>query len=800
MPPVAPPVTPPLRLSATKDLRVTRDDRRRGPIRRGGRSLLFGLLCVSLFAACEQAGPETSLEAIREMQARGEFAASLEPLRSRLAEAPGDAESSYLYGVALAQTGQVSLATWPLRQAMRDPDWMLRAGMQLAYGSLVTNDFNEVVDVTSEILEAHPEHLMALLLRAQAHAHWKKDPEAAVQDARLVLEIEPQRLEAYEPLILGLLSLGRTEEAREALDEAGAKLEESEASDPQMAWHCSTTALLVMDEGDLEAARKIWDDCLERYPSDPNVVQNAASFFEGQGDQERSIGILRGALEAEPGQRMFRTALAERLRRVGESDEGEALLREATTEDDPRVAVSAWLDLAQYLHAQRELDRAADALASAIEVVQEGGDEPAPQLWFRYADALLLAGEVDRALETAEAISVPAQRGLIEARVLQERGESARALEKFDEVLRLWPDNASARYYAAVAAEKTGDFDRAIEEYRYAIRVSVGATDARTRAARQLIAEGQPLLAYQLLFLEAGKYPLEPEGEMLSMYLMGRVANPKQLQSSLTTLAQRQPARVPLALARGAEGIADAAGPRAALSFLSSAPGIDLIHPANAPILRVLVRFAHEAGQPELARRFVEAAREAYPGASVAHEIAGRHLELAGASTELARAAYSQAVQIDPDNARALAGLGRLVRQEDPERALDLFERAVEADPSEAEPALAAARVLQAQGREDEAEQRLEALLDRHPFEAEAASASVELDLARGRATAETLERARRATRFGGGAAAWDRLARVHAALGEPDRSREAAETAQQLREASRPAPATDRAERPSNS
>jgi len=783
-----------------KDLRVTGDDRRRGPIRRGGRSLLFGLLCLSLFAACEQAGPETSLEAIREMQARGEFAASLEPLRSRLAETPGDAESSYLYGVALAQTGQVSLATWPLRQAMRDPDWMLRAGMQLAYGSLVSNDFNEVVDVTSEILEAHPEHLMALLLRAQAHAHWKKDPEAAVQDARLVLEIEPQRLEAYEPLILGLLSLGRTEEAREALDVAGEKLEESEASDPQMAWHCSTTALLVMDEGDLEAARTIWDDCLERYPSDANVVQNATSFFEGQGDRQRAIGILRGALEAEPERRMFRTALAERLRLAGESEEGEALLREATTEDDPRVAVSAWLDLAQYLHAQRELDRAADALASAIEAVEGGGKEPAPQLWFRYADALLLAGEVDRALETAEAISVPAQRGLIEARVLQERGESARALEKFDEVLRLWPDNASARYYAAVAAEKTGDFDRAIEEYRYAIRVSVGATDARTRAARQLIAEGQPLLAYQLLFLEAGKYPLEPEGEMLSMYLMGRVANPKQLQSSLTALAQRQPARVPLALARGAEGIADAAGPRAALSFLSSAPGIDLAHPANAPILRVLVRFAHEAGQPELARRFVEAAREAYPGASVAHEIAGRHLELAGASTELARAAYSRAVQIDPDNARALAGLGRLVRQEDPERALDFFERAMEADPSEAEPALAAARVLRAEGRVDEAEQRLEALLDRHPFEAEAASVWVELDLARGSATAETLERARRATRFGGGAAAWDRLARVHAALGEPDRSREAAETAQRLREASRPGPATDRAEHPSNS
>ena len=80
---------------------------------------------------------------------------------------------------------------------------------------------------------------------------------------------------------------------------------------------------------------------------------------------------------------------------------------------------------------------------------------------------------------------------------------------------------------AALAAEKLGDFDRALEEYRYSIRISVGATDARTRAARLLIAQGQDLRAYQLLFLEAGNAPLESEGELLSMYLMARVANPQ---------------------------------------------------------------------------------------------------------------------------------------------------------------------------------------------------------------------------------------------------------------------------------
>ena len=48
----------------------------------------------------------------------------------------------------------------------------------------------------------------------------------------------------------------------------------------------------------------------------------------------------------------------------------------------------------------------------------------------------------------------------------------------------LWPDNAVARYYAARAAERLGDFDRAIDDYRYAIRAGIDDTDARYRLAR----------------------------------------------------------------------------------------------------------------------------------------------------------------------------------------------------------------------------------------------------------------------------------------------------------------------------
>ncbi len=144
--------------------------------------------------------------------------------------------------------------------------------------------------------------------------------------------------------------------------------------------------------------------------------------------------------------------LAQRLRASGDAAEAEAVLREATRSEDPQLAAAGWIDLGKFHQALGKHGAAADALERALELVREAGS-PTPQLLFEYADALVLADRLVRALEVAEDLSVPAHRELIRARVAQERREPARALEAFDEALRLWPDNPWARYYAALAAD-----------------------------------------------------------------------------------------------------------------------------------------------------------------------------------------------------------------------------------------------------------------------------------------------------------------------------------------------------------
>ena len=742
-------------------------------------ALAGGLAACLVSSACGEADP---VEAIRQQQAAGDYQGSLDPLRELLAIRPDDPEANYRYGLALVAVQRPSLATFSLRKAMEDPDWLLPAGTQLAFAALGQRDFNEAVEIAGLMLEHDPENVPALLMRANAYAHWRNDPQRALDDANRVLELAPETLEAYEPRILALLSLERLDEARKALAEAGRRLGERSPSPELLAWHCTTTALFAQGAGELEQARETWSDCLEAHPSNLDVVSNAVGFYDEQGEHDRAQEVLRAALAYTPESRTLRVSIAERLRVQGKAAEAEAVLREATRAEHPQLAAAGWMDLGTLRQALGEHGAAADAMGRAFELAQQAG-APTPELAFGYADALVLAGQHDRALAVAEDLSVPAHRHMVRARVAQERRRPAQALEEFDLALRLWPDNPWARYQAARAAEELGDFERAIDEYRYAIRISAGATDARTRAATLLAAERKSILALQLLRVAPGQAPLELEGQLLWTRLSGLLGDLGGVVASFERMEKSYPGSIGQAAQAAAEGIAQRSGPAVALQMLSTAPGIDFDDPRHAAALRARVRLAHEAGDIAATQAALESALATHPGSAVFYEIRGLDLELSGAPPEAVRAAYARALELGPRNPGALAGMGRLASGEDPELALGFFDRAAAADPSDAEPKLMAARALVALGKPDVAAERLDTLLREHPTEARAAADCARLDLERGGARSRTLERARRAVRFGGGVEALDLLSRVHAQRGEPEDAARASERARALRE-----------------
>jgi tetratricopeptide (TPR) repeat protein len=745
------------------------------------------VLAAALLAlgGCDACDTTDSVEAIYQQQKAGDYEGTLEPLRGLLEARPDDAELNFLYGRALAFT-QPHLAIWSLRKSMEDPEWLARAGLQLAFLALATGDYNEVAKIAGQVLEREPENVRARMIRANAYAHSRKDPELALADARRVLELDPNALEAYEPLILALLALDRFDEATEELAAVGRRLVELERDAGILAWHCATTATFEQESGEIDRARATWEKCLEAHPTDADVVSSSVGFFDSQGELSRSLEILKRAQAGDPDSHVFRTTLARRLHGSGEVAEAEALLREVTRSENLEVAVGAWIDLAKLRQSVEEYGAAADALAEAVERVA-GTEAPSPQLLFEYADALVLADRLDRAFEVSEQLSVPAHRGLIRGRVAQERGDPALALEEFDEALRLWPDNPWARYFAALAAEDLGDFERALVEYRNAIRIEPGATDARTRAASLLVAQGDLNAASVVLYTAKPEAPLGIEGELLAMRLAAEMGNTVEVAELLATIEARHTAWAGVALSEASEGVARRSGPIVAADMLAKAPGVDFGNPRYVAALRAYVRYAHERGATEADRTAFQAIFDGHPDSSVFQEIRGFDLELAGAPAEAVSAAYTRAVELAPLNAAALAGLGRLALHDDPAAALGFFDRAAAADPTDPGFKLAAARAEIAAGRPEQAVRRLDELLLAHPFEAEAAALRAQLDLDRGVATTATLERARRAARFGGGADALELLSRVHLQRDEPEPAANAAARARALRAAHAP-------------
>jgi len=727
---------------------------------------------------CEPADP---LEAIRQQQATGQFQATIEPLRELMDERRGDSEVQYLYGLALARTGQPSLADWALSEAMRDPKWLLPAGHQLLYDSLATGNNDRAIEIASTILESHPENLDILQLRANAYAHSRMHYEEALADADRIFELDPENALAMEPRILSLLGLERIEEAREAIEELGRRIEKQAAGSASEGWHCATSAIFALEDGQETLAEERWADCLERFPGHSNVVTNALQFFDSRREYDRSLEVLRAAHEAEPESRSYRTGLAGRLRFSGRAQESEELLKRATESDEPHLATLAWFDLAKHYQELGQHQLASESQERALVLAREA-DLPHSQLLLEYADALLLAGRLDEALQIADEMTLEAHQAMIRARVAQQQGRHADALEHFDAAFRLWPNNPYARYYAAVASEQIGDFDSAIESYRYSIRIAPDATDARTRLGQLQLAQGRPSDAMMLLRLKSDQAPLDLAGELLSIQLWGQIGNMPALVSAIERFRQGSPGSLGFALESAAKGVRERAGAEAAAALLLRAQ-VDFEDPMFTPALRALVRLQFET--PDAAAKLetragIDAALARHPQVAEFREILGLWLELSGDEAG-ARDAYRDAIAIDGQNPGALAGLGRLTL--DPQQAIDLLERAAAARPDDAEVGWETAQRLLSASRVPEAERRLETLLRQHPYDARASLALAQIRLERGDTSDRSLELAQRAVRFGRSADALELVSRIHRMRGESELADQAEARAGNLRQ-----------------
>lgn len=657
--------------------------------------------------------PEQHLEEARALQDGGQMAESIEPLRAFLATAPGDPEASFRLGLALLQTGQPTAAVFPLRQAARNPEFAVDAGLTLASAQFRLDAFEETVRVVSGVIDAQPENVGARLLRAQANLSMNAW-DAAVFDTEWLQSRNPDDYAIAVMHATTLGGLGRFEEA----DAAYARVEElgkASGDVEQAASGCLAGAHYQAEmRGDPAAADAGFRRCLERYPTHPVGLDLYSKLLDRLGRGEEATALWVRAVREAPEDLSLQLGLAARRRRAGDEQAAAAGFEQAVAQID---SAAAWRTLANFY---REAKRPSDALR-ALDRAAEFEPTESEDLVFLRVDLMLDAGRLDEARELSRRVSHETLRRMIEGRLQLAEGHPAEALEAFEEGARLWPNNAGARYWAGEAAWRLGDRRRALSEFRESFRTNQMATNAGARLAQIHLELGETLEA-----LDVGRTQALNEApnawEAGIVWARAAVVQ-RDWEAAEAAVAYLEAAGVdPAAAAAERAALARArSGPAAAIASLEAAD-LALGDPAHEVALRALADNLLAAGRPAEALARVETALANGPEIASLHELHGSVL-LAMDRPDAAMAAFDEALALDAGLARAKLGLATLAhRRGEIDQAVALLDEATRLDPANPMAAHGAAQILLAAGRRDAAEARLRGLVENHPAAAGAAN------------------------------------------------------------------------------
>ncbi len=749
------------------------------------RILALTLAACAAIGACAKSNQDL-LEEIRALQRRGEIGASIPLLIELIAAGNRDGEVLYRFGHALALTDKVGRSLWALDAAMSDPDWLVRSAHELAANAYRSRNFELALAtldrLRNERSDPHDEDFPARLLEVQALLNTRRHYEQALDLTEAILEDYPEEhLEQQAVRLKGvaLLGLKRTDEAYDlireaaslAMERADEGAEDGDATDlgpepdSREEYWCMIKASFKREAELPEEASEIIDGCLDRFPSSPELMNEASKLYSSLGRHDRVLEILRAAYAERRDDDTLRQTLVLFLSAMGEFVEAESVLREvldeARTDDEapPFRIASLWVDLATYLIDRDRTEEALDAFAKAVEIL---GDKVSPELLFRQAEAMLVVKRFDEALEIAERTPVEVHGLMLRGRVAYERGDYEGALAELDGAALLWPNNAPVRYYLARAAEGLGDFDRAIEEYRQAMRSDAGLTAVRERLAKLHIAESRIRHASSILLFTSPKQESKPSTatRLLEIEVDARLGLepnlelPPDPEMSLAAL-RRGAVR---ALSRGLRFRSNAREAEAVLARLG-----ELVEPSSrGDFLRERVELLLLADAVDDAVATARAAAAERPDDLDVRLALARALVRNGSKLGEAEAMLRAVLERRPDEVDALTSLGDAARQRnDAEAAAARYDQALDQAPDHWPALRPRIEALFALGDKDQALERLETYVRRDaPYDGAAA-----LELARRLDGDDESIRerriglARQAIRFGAGAEALELLA-----------------------------------------
>jgi tetratricopeptide (TPR) repeat protein len=702
---------------------------------------------------------ESQLAEIRSLQDAGQYDPSIAPLRKVLAQDSNHPEANYRLGIALVQTGRPSLAVWPLQKASETDDYGIQGGVLLASTLYTNGSFEESIRAAASVLERDPNNLAALYTRANARLS-SGVPEEVLGDVERILEIRPGDVTAISLRGAALIDLDRGDEAEETFKELATASEVSTDKN-DAARKCAALAGFYRTQKDVVRARETFEGCIAKFPNHSMLQQWVSDFFVETNEPEKAIEIWRKAVESTPEDLALRAKLADLLYGQGHEKEALKVVKESVELFD---TPQAWRMLSSYY---RKTGNAA-AARQALEEAMERTRQVSPALRFALADLLIEEGNIERAEELAATLNEPSYRQLLNGAILLKKGDASAALAEFEKGLRLWPNNAGARFMAGLAALELGMRERAISEFREAVRVDETETDASLQLASIHYSLGQYKAAMQFADRHIRKRPyVEPTAHVIAARSAFALGHVDRAEGYLQNLKAKDP-RTPSPYIELAAFKRKQQGPEAAVRVLL-ASGLDLENPANIDALRPLVSDYLALGKLDKALARTRSALAAHPDSLALIDLEARVLLRAGRNDD-ARKSAERALAIEPEYAPSLEIVGTLVRSSgDLDGALAYYERAAKSDPANGEYPYLAAQTQLMKGETEKAIAELRSALAADPGHIGANNDLAWLLASNGQDLDEALELALRAVKRGRSAETLDTLGYVHLQKGNAE-------------------------------
>jgi tetratricopeptide (TPR) repeat protein len=653
---------------------------------------------------------ETRLADLRDRQDRGKAAATLDEYAELAESHPDNPEINFRLGLAMIAAGRHTEALFPLHKAAESEELSVPAGIVLASTFSQTSNYAEALRATDRVLAIEPENEAALLMRTAA-AIELHDGEVALAASEKLIARAPDNTNYRMAHAGALAEADRLEEAEATYDEI---VDANVDGDAQIYTRaCSSKISLLRDKrNDLDAAFAQLEDCVARRPDEPDVLLSLIGLANELEKEDEVIALLREAAEKHPDSRQVLEQLTSRLvvaDRVAEARE--IADAKAEEEDDPR----SWRQAAIMRRRTGDIEGALEAVERALALWPTPDEDTRS---FR-TELLIELGRLDEAEPQIEEFETQLYRDALSARLAQERGDFARALDLYARASIDWPQNYGLRVLAARAAFAVGDVERAKSDLLEATRQAPSETDAALWLAHVAFFEGdfRECLSFtsrqlkQRGIVNADTHLLRAE----AFAATNRVPRALKTLDDLAELRDGEFRPVAWAAQSRLRARSDPAAALTRLETQVAEAGLDLGEPAQEPLLNQTFDLWLQTGRTEEAKKRLDAMLAKQPESAHLHGLLGRLALTSGDAAEAERR-FAEALERSPDDASALAGRALLAHQQGSlTEAIESMDRAAAAAPNNGDYPYIAARMVLDSGDREAARERFDQVLRDHP-------------------------------------------------------------------------------------